>query len=383
MRRHIRGFVVFWLLIAVVALLPSIHHTHRIQAQEAAEAILARGEYLMNIAACFACHTPYQAEYNVPPDQWTPEQLQTVALNADDALDHDRAYSGGRPFDLGPGGVVVSANITSDEATGLGSWTDAEIEAALRIGVSKDGTRLHSIMPYRNYYTMAQEDMQALIAYMRTIPPIENKVERTWAPGEGVAPELLPEGELPAAAPTESIALGEYLVNVVMGCADCHTPVDPVTFAPIMDKWLAGGQPYEGPWGIVYAANITPHDETGIGTWTPAQIDAVFRSGVRADGRRLVLMSWQDYVTITQDDLNAVIDYLQNGLAAVENEIPAPAIEEMFIQYVEVPATAQAAPADNTPMIVAGIAIATVVLLGVGILLMRRQKPAQTASSQK
>lgn len=380
LRRYPNPILIIGLL--MLAFLPVLSHIQRTQAQDANAALIQRGEYLANIAACLACHTPYKAEYNVPPTEWTPEQLQTIGLHGDDALDRERRFAGGRPFDLGPGGVVVSANITSDAATGLGSWTDAEIEAALRIGVSKDGTRLHGIMPYRNYYTMAQDDMQAIIAYLRTLPAIENKVERTWSPGEGTLPELLPEGELPQSAPTESIKLGEYLVNTVMSCGDCHTPVDPVTFAPVMDKWLAGGQPYEGPWGIVYAANITPHETTGIGKWTDAQIEAVFRTGVRLDGRRLVLMPWQDYVTISAEDLAASIDYLKNGLAAVDNEIPAPAIEDLFLQTVEVPeVAAPTTSTDNTPLIVAGIAVIAVGLLLGGVMMLRRQRP--TAPSVK
>ena len=65
---------------------------------------------------------------------------------------------------------------------------------------------------------------------------------------------------------------GEYLVNHVSGCTDCHTPVDPATGGPLMDKYLAGKQPYEGPWGVVYGGNITPDVETGIGSWTDEEV---------------------------------------------------------------------------------------------------------------
>lgn len=326
---HKRMFLVLLLVVLVSGMLAVLTTAQDESAVD--EEMLAYGEYLANIAGCVACHTPYQAEY-ADFSQLTPEQLQTLVLFGDDALDREKILSGVRPFDLGPAGVLFSGNLTPDEETGLGAWTDAEIEAAIRIGVSRDGRRLHPLMPYRNYYTMAREDMTALIAYLRSVPAVNNPVP-PGPTGEGIAPELEPPTELAETGPdgSDPIERGAYLVNVIMSCADCHTPIDVETGAPIFDQWLAGGQPFEGPWGIVYGANLTPHPERGLGSWTADDIRAVFRTGVRIDGRQLVLMPWQDYEIITDEDLDAVIAYLKDGIEPIDNEVPAPAIDPLFI----------------------------------------------------
>lgn len=298
------------------------------------EELVARGEYIINIAGCIDCHTPLREEYNVPPDQLTPEQIQILALSRKEAIDTNRLLAGGNRFDLGPVGAVITRNLTPDKATGLGEWTDGEIEAAIRIGVSRDGTRLYPVMPYGNFFNMSRDDMKAVIAYLRSLPAVDNKIVPTGLTGEGVAPVL--RGDIPETPPdgSDPVALGAYLVNTIMSCSDCHTPRDPETGAPILDMWLAGGQPFEGPWGIVYGGNITPDDKTGLGSWTDEQIARVLHEGVRIDGRRLIVMPWQFYAAATEEDTAAVIAYLRS-LKPVENEVPAPSISDMLLQFVK------------------------------------------------
>ena len=301
------------------------------------EALLERGHYLINIGGCISCHTPPKEEY-ADFASLSLEQAIDISLFALDTLDvENRELAGGRAFDLGPMGVILSRNITPDVETGIGAWTDEEIEAAIRIGVSSDGYRLFPIMPYRNFYSLSEYDMDAIIAYLRSLPPVVNEVPRIGPSGEGIAPDLvLSDDVLSTAAPDSSdpVALGAYLVNTVMSCADCHTPIDETTGAPIFDQWLAGGQPWEGPWGIVYGGNITPHEVTGIGSWSDEDIARAVREGVRIDGRRLVLMPWEDYELTSDDDIAAIVAYLRS-IPAVDNEIPAPAIEEAFQIYEE------------------------------------------------
>lgn len=299
------------------------------------EALLARGEYLINMAGCISCHSPLKEEYS-DLTALTVEQLQTISLSALEALDiDDRRLAGGRPFDLGPAGVLYSANLTPDEETGIGTWTDEQIEVAVRIGINPSGRRLFPLMPYASYFNMAESDMDAIIAYLRSLPAVSNEVDRSGPSGEGIAPDLVLEGaQLLAEPPTDPQSLGAYLVTSVMVCSDCHTPLDPNTGIPQFDRFLSGGQPYEGPWGIVYGGNITPDETTGLGSWEHDDYVRVFREGVRIDGRRLVLMPWEDYAVITDDDLDALITYLRS-IPAVENEVPAPAIAEPFVQYVE------------------------------------------------
>jgi mono/diheme cytochrome c family protein len=301
------------------------------------EALLERGHYLIYIAGCISCHTPAKEEY-ADFAALSVDQAINVSLFALDTLDvENRQLAGGRVFDLGPIGVIMSRNLTPDVETGLGAWTDEEIEAAIRIGVSRDGYRLFPIMPYRNYYSLSEYDMDAIIAYLRSLPAVVNEVPRIGPSGEGIAPELILSDDVLATAPPDSsdpVALGAYLVNTVMSCADCHTPLDETTGEPLFDQWLAGGQPWEGPWGIVYGGNITPHEETGIGTWTDEEIARAVREGVRIDGRQLILMPWQDYAVTTDEDIAAVVAYLRS-IPAIDNEAPAPSIEDAFMVYEE------------------------------------------------
>lgn len=298
------------------------------------EATLARGEYLVRMARCISCHTPRLEEFNA--EELTEEQNITLSLFNFSTLDvEDHLMAGGRRFNLGPAGAVFAPNLTSDEATGLGSWTDEEIEIAMRIGVGKDGRRLHPIMPYNTYNDWPQSDMDALIAYLRTVPAVENEVDRTGPEGES-EPAEMPAAEDLAETPSEDpVERGEYLVVDVMRCTGCHTPRDPRTGRADTSLLMGGGQAFEREFGIVYGGNITPHEETGIGTWEAADIARVFREGVRIDGRRLTLMPWQDYSVISDEDLDAVIAYLQ-ALDPIDNEVPAPAFEnEAFLQFAD------------------------------------------------
>jgi mono/diheme cytochrome c family protein len=329
-----------FLLITIALLALSVAGYVGVTAQdtgdEEQDELIERGDYLVHIAGCFACHSPYKEEY-ADFSNLTLEQAQTISLFAVTTLDLENRYmAGGRPFELGPLGVVYSANLTPHEETGIGNWTDEQIELAIRYGVNPTGRRLFPLMPYEKFFNMVESDVDAIIAYLRTIEPIENEVDRSGPSGEGIAPVLERTEPLPETPPdgSDPVELGSYLVNVVMSCGDCHTPRDPRTGLFAEDMHLAGGQAYEGPWGIVYGGNITPHDETGIGTWTADDIRRVFREGVRPDGRRLVLMPWEDYSSITDDDLDALIAYLQS-LEPIDNEIPAPSIAEEFLQYAD------------------------------------------------
>lgn len=326
------------LLISIIILLISTFFTVIAQDEDTNDfgmtetEMLERGEYLSHIGACVSCHTPQKEEYL--SEDITLEQLQTIGLAFEDTQDiENQLMAGGRAFPLGPFGVLVSPNLTPHE-TGLGDWTDEEIEAALRIGVNKDGRRLHPLMPYPNIFNWAESDMQALIMYLRSIPAVDNEVIQTGPSGEGFAPELTVNAEeLPQLPPEDQLELGRYLTLNVMSCGECHTPLDPETGAPQFELLLGGGQAYEGPWGIVYGGNITPH-ETGLADWTAEDYERVFREGIRIDGRRLVFMPWQDYATTSDDDMDAVIAYLQS-LEPIDNEVPSPAIEDIFISYAD------------------------------------------------
>lgn len=330
---RIRRF--FVILLLYIGALPSF-------AQEDAN-LVERGEYLTQIGRCVGCHTPYQPQYT--GDEVSTENLQTLAFYERDALDMDRLLSGGRTFDLGPGGLVVSSNLTPDE-TGLGDWTDAEIESALRYGVTPTGEQLHPLMPYTTYYNMADRDIDAIIAYLRSVPAIERDLPDNDL---AIAPMHLPEQDRIAPTdPDDTAAHGVYLMEAVLGCAGCHTPLDQETGEPVHAKKLGGGHPYEGPWGIVYGSNITPHETTGISNWDDAEIIRALTEGILPNGRRLVFMSWQEYALLTPADREALVYHLQHGVSPVDNAVPDAALKPDFERYVNVSPPPLRSPLTNT-----------------------------------
>lgn len=313
------------------------------------EDLIEHGRYLTTVAGCVGCHTP---------------------VGAQGQLDMSRAFAGGQPFELGPLGTVFSKNLTPDPETGLGEWTDEEIKTAIRTGRDREGFVSFPIMPYVLYNGMAEADLDAIVAFLRSLPPIENEVERRQILPPEALPQLSIRKGIVAPEPSDTAARGVYMMTAVIACTDCHTPVDPETGQPIREKYMAGGQPFEGPWGIVYGGNITPDKETGIGDWTDDDIRRVLHEGVRPDGRRVVLMPWQEFTELTDADTNAIIHYLRNEVPAVKNEVPAVALNEGFLQFAEVPVRQP-----NTLLIVAIVAAAMIIAAGGAFLVLRRRGP--------
>jgi mono/diheme cytochrome c family protein len=131
-------------------------------AQAADPAAVARGKYLVTIASCHDCHTP--GYFLGKPDM--------------------ARYLGGSDvgFELPGMGVFVGPNLTSDKETGLGTWTDAQVVAAIQTGARPDGRMLAPIMPYHAFANFTAQDVQAIVAFLRSIPPVQNKVEGPFGP---------------------------------------------------------------------------------------------------------------------------------------------------------------------------------------------------------
>jgi hypothetical protein len=111
---------------------------------------VAYGAYLAGpMGHCMDCHTPHKPDHT---------------------LDMSKAGAGGRPFP-GPWGTSVSSNITPHKEGGIADWSDAEIARAIRTGVSKDGRKLFPPMAFGYYAGISNDDMAALIAYLRSLPP--------------------------------------------------------------------------------------------------------------------------------------------------------------------------------------------------------------------
>ena len=358
------AFVLF--LFIVLAIATSVSASPSYQDEQ-----IQHGKYIVSIAGCADCHTPIKAEYQ-DPTKYSLEQLQTISFNAIGTLDQSKLLSGGRPFDLGPVGILFTRNLTPDE-TGLASWTDEQIKVAIKTGVDHNGKVLFPVMPYHVYNGMADADVDAVVAYLRSINAVKNEVPARTISTEGM-PSLPYNTGIVAPDASDKAARGAYLVNNVMGCTDCHTPVDAATGAPEMDKYLAGKQPYEGPWGIVYGGNITPDNKTGIGTWTDDEVKRALLTGVRKDGRRLILMPWFVYSNLTAEDADAVVYYLKNVLPAVNNEVPVASLNQGFEQMAPVEQNqVSAAKGAMSPAILVVVGIAIILLVSLFVYVVRRK----------
>jgi hypothetical protein len=141
-----------------------------------------------------------------------------------------------------------------------------EVIRAIREGIGRDGRALFSFMPYRGYRNMSDEDVQSVVAYLRSLPPVRNELPKTQL---ALPVQLLGKfdpqpvsGVVQAPPKSDSVAYGKYLVRVG-GCADCHTMKRQGKDIEEMD--LAGGFELRFPSGVVVSANITPDEDTGIG----------------------------------------------------------------------------------------------------------------------
>ena len=264
---------------------------------------LERGRYLVEtVAFCGVCHNARTPQGQIIPG---------------------KELSGGRVMsmnemrivlsDIPPGEIrAVVPNITPDPETGIGRWTDAEIAAAIRQGRHRDGTTIGPPMPIELYQGLSDHDLTAIIAYLRTIPPVRNAVlQRSAYPFELKSYAPVDHVVDPADNP---VARGAYIAGPLAHCVDCHTPAISV----VGRDWSqtgAGGIPFEGPWGIVVSRNITPNKERGIGNWTDEQIITALTKGVSADGRRLMPPMGARapiYARIAESDMRDLIAYLRS-----------------------------------------------------------------------
>jgi mono/diheme cytochrome c family protein len=369
MRNHIVALSVF---IAGFILIMASATTSAQASGEFQDDLVTHGKYIATIAGCVTCHTPLKEEYQ-NPQSLSLEQIQTLAFNDLEASDQTKLLAGGRLFDLGPAGLLFTRNITPDEETGIGAWTEDQIKLAIKTGISADGKMLFPVMPYHVYNGMADADVEAVIAYLQSVEAVNNPVPEKTVSTEGL-PVLPYQTGVVAPNVSDKAARGAYLVNNVMGCTDCHTPVDPATGAPLMDKYLAGRQPYEGPWGIVYGGNITPHEETGIGSWTEEEIKRALVAGIGKDGRRLILMPWYTYAALTPEDADAVVYYLKNELPAVDNRVPAASLNPGFtVMASEVQEPESTENVGLSPSILIIIALGIVLLVSFAAYFLRRK----------
>ncbi len=254
-----------------------------------AETPVERGSYLVNtILTCGNCHSP-----KGPP--------QAIA---------GKDFSGGLSWDEPPF-KVTAPNITPDKETGIGNYTDAQLEAVLRKGVKPSGVPVATVMPSGFYEIMTERDMNAVVAYLRSLKPVKNKVPDPiykMPQGHPVPPGA--EKPYTEAMLTDKVKKGFYLATIGH-CMECHTPMG-ARGRDFEGRLGAGGFEFPGPWGKSVSRNVTSSKTKGLGDWTDAEIKRAITQGVSRDGSKLKPpMGYELYAKMTADDLDAVVAWLR------------------------------------------------------------------------
>jgi len=312
-----KKLLVISVLIVVIALggllayvrrgLPNVGPSPRFTIERTAERI-SRGEYLANhVAVCVDCHS--SRDWKLYSGPILPGTIG----------------KGGELFDqrFGFPGTYYSRNITP---AGIRDWTDGELFRLITTGVKRDGTAIFPVMPFPYYARMDEEDIKSIIAYIRTLPAIENEIppSRSDFPMNFII-NTIPTKSKPQNRPptTDTVAYGAYLTNA-SACMECHTRVERGQVVPAVA--FSGGREFPLPdGGIVRSPNITSDAETGIGNLSRDSFIGLFK------GRKLqakkppagpynTFMPWSMYGGMTERDLGAIYDYLRT-IKPIKNQV--------------------------------------------------------------
>jgi len=273
--------------------------------------IVERGRYIVRVAApCASCHGD-------------PAQRKAYTDGADVPL------SGGYVFDIPPG-QFYTRNLTPDAETGLGNVPDSAIARALRYGVGHDG---RALLPFMEMQGLSDDDLQAVVSYLRTQPPVRNpvpphhytllgKVVKATVLAKPVGPSSTPPARAPRGASEET---GRYLVESVSLCWACHTERSQMTGALTGPRFggTTGFTETDDPSHTWSPPNITSDPETGrLGKMTEDQFVARFRQGRVIPGSP---MPWQAFARMADEDLRGMYRYLKS-VPAVKRDVGPPMV---------------------------------------------------------
>lgn len=261
-----------------------------------------RGKYLTRAADCEACHTAEDGE----------------------------PFAGGRAFVL-PFGTLYSTNITPDQETGIGHYSDANFLNALQKGIGRDHKKLYPAMPFASYTYMADADAIAIKAYLFSLAPVHAPARQNtltfpfnqralmgiWAllfnPARRFEPRSERDGQWNR---------GAYLVEALAHCGECHTPRN---LLQALDQRAKFSGAVQGGW---HAYNITSEPQSGIGAWTETDLEHYFAIG-HADGRGTASGPMGEVVDnslrhMTPGDLRAMVTYLRSVSPIATSDLPKP-----------------------------------------------------------
>jgi mono/diheme cytochrome c family protein len=295
---------------------------------------VARGEYLAKLGDCAGCHTG--APKGDPPQPAAP-------------------FAGGLPMGS-PFGTIWTSNITPDPVYGIGRYSYADFERAVREGVAPGGKRLYPAMPYPSFSKISDDDMHALYAYfMHGVKPVAQSVPKTQLPfpfsqrwglavwSEFFAPHARYEAREDRSAEWNR---GAYLVQGLGHCGACHTPRGPAYeergFNEGDPLYLTGGT--NDNW---FAPNLSGDPNSGLGRWTADDIATFLRYGhasVATAFGSMVEVVEDSGQYMSEEDRLAIATYLKSfvprapsGFASQERQAQQQTIEVLRTGSIEVP----------------------------------------------
>jgi mono/diheme cytochrome c family protein len=265
---------------------------------EATEQRIRRGEYLANgILMCMTCHSPRDTTKPGFPPIASKKGSGVILYDTEEAR-------------------LAAPNITPDKETGAGNWTDDMFARAIREGIGHDGRVLSLPMYWGSFRHLSDEDLASVVVYLRTIPPVKNKLpKRRFSAehekeGQGRSQPLL----TPVAAPdlSDPVTRGRYYIKTA-DCIGCHTgwyKRNPGIFGGgnKLENYYGWARLWKADTSYVFSTNITPH-ETGLKGWTPELFLNVIRTG--KSGLLAPRMPWVAYKNMTDEDLAAILTALQ------------------------------------------------------------------------
>lgn len=257
-------------------------------AQTPADALIRQGEYVARAADCEVCHT---AQGGQP-------------------------MAGGLPFRT-PFGTIYSSNITPDAQTGIGTWSEAQFEQAVRHGIRADGAHLYPAMPYTSYVKLSDADIHALWAYFRAQKPVSRALptggmgfpyNQRWALAGWKQINFADTPFTPDAGKDAQWNRGKYLATALGHCEECHTPRN--LAMGLSSRAYAGGV-IDG-W---QAFNISSDPVAGIGSWSEKDLERYLSTG-SLPGKASAAGGMADVIThslryLTPQDLTALATYIK------------------------------------------------------------------------
>jgi mono/diheme cytochrome c family protein len=277
-------------------------------AGDASTALEDRGRYLVTgVLGCGGCHTSREPGAK--------------------ALAGVKCFRDTMPTVDGKG-CINSGNLTN-HGTGLGTLTAAQIKDMLRKGLRPDGKYLFSHMPSYLFANLTDADADAIAAYLKTVPGVDNMLpanEDPWTDDKrpmAQSPQVVKLEALPAvpagAADPAAAGRGRYLAS--LACVECHSPTaaDPTAFGFDAARAFEGGRSFMVGAATVYSLNLTP-DDTGIKSYSVAGMVKVLKMGIDKDGKR-VCSPMRSYAGMTDADASDIASYLL-ALPPKVNAIP-------------------------------------------------------------